>query len=54
MAWGVPKIGTRVEDPASGGNFTLIEPAGVAQIWNKTSTTWETLESNKVVFRVYQ
>ncbi len=28
MAWGVPKIGTLVEDAT--GNFTLIEPAGVA------------------------
>jgi len=31
MSWGVPKLGTLVEDPVSGGNFTLIEPAGVAQ-----------------------
>ena len=29
MAWGVPKLGTIVDD--STGNFTLVEPAGVAQ-----------------------
>ncbi len=29
MAWGVPKLGTSVEDAS--GDFTLIEPAGVAQ-----------------------
>jgi len=29
MAWGVPKLGTLVEDAT--GNFDLIEPAGVAQ-----------------------
>lgn len=29
MAWGVPKIGTLVEDAT--GNFTMLEPAGVVQ-----------------------